>query len=67
MTPREKAVELIEKFDTTPNKCVLYLSSDEIFESCKQGAINCVNEIIQECQPLRIEYWTMVKQEIENG
>ena len=65
MTPKEKALELIEKFRI----------SKAINESyAKQCALIAVDEILDEIQPFelaweygaKIQFWNNVKQEIEN-
>jgi hypothetical protein len=57
MTDEEKkAIELIEKFDTMPDKVVLFLTKDEIFESIKKASLNCVDEIISACEYNMVEF-----------
>jgi hypothetical protein len=60
MTPKEKAKELIDKYDFiyVPN----YLSMFEV----KQCALVAVDEILNVLfQHHKIDYWKQVKQEIE--
>jgi hypothetical protein len=69
MTPQEKAEELVFKFDTMPNKVVLFLDKDELFESARKAAIVAVDEIIKFGNDMDIRepmmYWNSVKQEIQ--
>lgn len=80
MTPKEKAIELVTKMDVTPNKVVLYLNVDEIFECNKKASLITVDEIIKEYEEEiiyaaydvdfelwkdRQSYWEEVKNEIE--
>lgn len=57
MTPKEKAKELVEKYDST----LTYLESKS---KAKQCALIAVDEIIKEVV-LSTMYWQEVKQEIE--
>jgi len=61
MTPKEKAMELVNKF--------LELTSEEftgINISSKQCALICVDEILNNRGiPFYFQFWTEVKQEIE--
>jgi hypothetical protein len=71
MTPQEKAEELIFKFDTMPNKVVLFLDKDELFESARKAALIAVDEILEdrkEIDGMRVindPYWLEVKNEIQ--
>ena len=56
-TPKEKAKELVEKYDST----LIYLESKS---KAKQCALIAVDEIIKEVV-LSTMYWQEVKQEIE--
>jgi hypothetical protein len=69
MTPKEKAEELVDKFN--------YESKHYLMLDAKQCALIAVDEIIKECckssekkdakyQDERINYWQQVKHEIEN-
>jgi hypothetical protein len=66
MTPKEKANELVEKYDST----LTYLESKA---KAKQCALIAVNEVLdddvydmsEELFENRISYWEKVKQEIE--
>jgi hypothetical protein len=62
MTPKEKAIELYEKFIFPCWEC------DE-FDKAKQSALIAVDELIYETQfevpNVRQKYWLSVKQEIE--
>jgi hypothetical protein len=63
MTPKEKAKELVEKYDST----LTYLESKA---KAKQCALIAVDEAIEESYLVdktycRQEYWEEVKQEIE--
>ena len=68
MTPKEKAIELVEKYE---NKCLLTIDGG------KHAATIAVDEIINECynwngsdnvqwEIKRFNYWNEVKQEIKN-
>jgi len=58
MTPKEKAQELVNKFD--------HISLDIDYSGVKDAVIICVNEIISICTQYKfIEYWNKVKKEIE--
>ena len=65
MTPKEKAIQLVEQFASV-------LMHDEVYEDSIMCALVAVNEILE---PLNyhqwqnrysIDYYTEVKQEIEN-
>ncbi len=69
MTPKEKAQELVDKFN--------YESKHYLMLDAKQCALIAVDEIIKECckssekkdakyQDERINYWQQVKHEINN-
>ena len=76
MTPKEKAKELVDKFEPyviryTQDDVVGYLSEETpILEYQKQSALIAVDELIYETQfevpNIRQRYWQQVKQEI-NG
>ena len=79
MTPKEKAEELVDKFyQTTPNE---YFVNEPIgikgryksWEQAKQCALIAIEEIKEaifwhpfESPNFELEYWSQVKQEIEN-
>lgn len=71
MTPKEKAKELIEMFiffasnEGTTEDGFIYSDEMQMFNA-KQCALIAVDEILEECLQLKIEYWEQVKQEIEN-
>ena len=60
MTPKEKAIELVQKFNYDNKHFLMY--------DAKQCALICVDEILKEI-PKRFDieerYWEGVKQEIE--
>ena len=65
MTPKEKAEELVAKYDET----LTYLESKS---KAKQCALIAVQELIDQCHSYReidlgmsLEYWEEFKQEIE--
>jgi hypothetical protein len=62
MTPKEKAIELIEKFYGLPtgntNRCVDWLTATE-------SALITVDEIMKALNGYDFYYWQQVKQEIE--
>jgi hypothetical protein len=65
MTPKEKAIELVERYDDA----LTYLESKA---KAKQCALIAVDELIDQCWSYReidlglaLEYWQEVKQEIE--
>jgi crotonobetainyl-CoA:carnitine CoA-transferase CaiB-like acyl-CoA transferase len=76
MTLKEKAIELVEKFEPyviryTQDDVVGYLVDETpILEYQKQCALIAVDELIYETQfevpNIRQKYWIEVKQEIEN-
>jgi hypothetical protein len=61
MTPKEKAIELIDKFG--------YFTVQETWQNKNYYAVECaliaVDEILEECRLERDWYWEEVKQEIE--
>lgn len=77
MTPKEKAVELVDKFlnqpinfpyiDTEDGQCIG--SGYITYYSAKQCALIAVDELISVCSQvepwLGLNYWNEVKQEIE--
>lgn len=58
MTPKEKAEELVEKYDET----LTYLESKS---KAKQCALIAVDEILSLLWCADLEYWNKVKKEIE--
>lgn len=56
MTPKEKAVELIDKFT--------YWNTSEAEREGIKSALSVVNEILEECRLERYWYWQEVKREI---
>lgn len=70
MTPKEKALELVDKFlsckDYSNSYCVIPIQDD-----AKQCALIAVDEILKALESdwsfmeIRQEYWQEVKQEIE--
>ena len=69
MTPKEKAGELVEKYDET----LTYLESKSKAKQCALIAVDEIDDIYQKLTPkddpyyflLELEYWQEVKQEIE--
>lgn len=63
MTPKEKAIELFEKYDKN-------IVSTNYKHMCKEAVIQCaliaVDECLNTCVENMIYYWREVKQEIEN-
>jgi hypothetical protein len=65
MTPKEKALELVEQFSSV-------LMYDEVYEDSIKCALIAVDEILQALHEhhwqnrLIIDYWEEVKHEIEN-
>jgi hypothetical protein len=62
MTPKEKAIELVDSYFTI-------IDGQVEFKLIKQCALIAVDEIIKTMHPEfgdPIEYWQEVKQEIEN-
>lgn len=62
MTPKEKAKDLVSKFEN--------VSIDVDFEDAKDSALICVDEIISACECNNVEswnadWWNKVKQEIK--
>ena len=80
MTPKEKAIELVGKFNNHTVKELIYLKNGKVIEGkteAKQCALISVDEILNgyEFDSLdikhkrimdNINYWDEVKQEIEN-
>ena len=78
MTPKEKAIELIDKFNNHTVKELVYLKIGKVIEGkteAKQCALIAVDEILnanpnypefKENEGTPIRYWEVVKQEIEN-
>jgi len=71
MTPKEKAIELYNKFLNPSGDTYLYGILEH--ESAKECALIAVDEILEainwhefETPNKEIEYWEKVKQEIEN-
>ena len=58
MTPREKAIELVEKFSSV-------LMQDEVYEDSIKCALIAVDECLHTCVESMIYYWQEVKHEIE--
>jgi hypothetical protein len=73
MTPKEKAIELVDKFyQTTPNECFVnepigIAERYKAWEQSKQCALIAVDEIISVTwhSPFHCDYWQEVKEEIE--
>ena len=76
MTPKEKAKELIDKFNDYTVKAIKYYADGKMQE-CKEDAKECAllatNEVIDTLYEYHYdsasgayEYWTEVKQELEN-
>ena len=78
MTPKEKAKELIDKFNNHTVKELVYLKNGKVIEGkteAKECALIAVDEILnsnpnypefKENEGTPIRYWEVVKQEIEN-
>ena len=81
MTPKEKAIELVDKFyQTTPNECFVnepigIAGRYKAWNQSKQCALIAVDEILdlkhivtlrRNMHEMELEYWDEVKQEIEN-
>ncbi len=73
MTPRKKATELFNKYESTiilNSWCDENTTEDEINSLIKRCALIAVDELIYETQfevpNIRQRYWIEVKQEIEN-
>jgi len=63
MTPKEKAIELFNKYYYLfPEKFII----DFGYKESKQCALIAVDEILSWCGTADIRYWQEVKQEIEN-
>jgi hypothetical protein len=71
MTPKEKANELVDKFEPyviryTQDDVVGYLSEETpILEYQKQCALIAVDELIEHSYQVMKPFWVEVKQEIE--
>jgi len=62
MTPKEKAIELIDKFKLKQN----FFTNSFIKTTAKQCALIAVDEILKINPYKARNYWQEVKQEIEN-
>jgi len=73
MTPKEKAVELVDKFyQTTPNEAWIneplgIAEEYKAWNQSKQCALIAVDELIENLylEGVKPDYWQEVKQEIE--
>jgi hypothetical protein len=81
MTPKEKAIDLVDKFNQYTVKASTHYPNGKMVE-CKDDAKQCaliaVDEIIEQCEfdvihdvlnqryMGKLNYWDEVKQEIEN-
>lgn len=79
MTPKEKAIELIEQFEQFSDykECDVFTQRERMFMNAKQCALICVEEILNESPskrywdtyddetPSAITFWQEVKEEIE--
>jgi len=68
MSPKEKAIELVNKFLRT-YKVSLFPPFTMAYAEAKQCALIAVDEIIQVIKPImltgeKLEYWKKVKEEI---
>jgi hypothetical protein len=64
MSPREKAIELVDKFKDEFN----WVEKDynvDLYREAKQCALIAVDEIIDECRIGMDWFWQEVKEEIE--
>jgi hypothetical protein len=59
MTPKEKANELVQQY-------VINMPLPFHIEDAKICALIAVDEILEECLQLKVEFWEKVKEEIEN-
>ena len=72
MTPKEKAIELIDKFNNHTVKELIYLKNGKVIEGkteAKHCALIAVDEILSVIWINLnddVDYWAKVKQEIEN-
>jgi hypothetical protein len=72
MTPKEKAIELIDKFNNHTVKELVYFKNGKVIEGkteAKQCALIAVDEILSVIWINLnddVDYWAKVKQEIEN-
>lgn len=57
MTPRDKANELMRKMMAVEDPMGSY---PMCFETAKQCATICVNQVLNVCEPVELEYWTNV-------
>jgi len=70
MTPKEKAIELVGKFNNHTVKELIYLKNGRVIEGkteAKQCALIAVDEILDGVIDTlqNFNYWKQVKQEIE--
>jgi len=60
MTPKNKAIELIDKMYN-----VMDIQDGDLWKSTKQCALIAVDEILEHCYQVMKPFWLEVKQEIE--
>ena len=68
MTPKEKAKELIDRFNEYTVVSSIHYPSGKIMEdltNAKQCALIAVNELIKSVSDVNSWYWEEVKEEIE--
>ena len=63
MTPKEKAIELFDKYAMYLRANLMY--NEEANEDAKQCALIAVNEILDVCKTYLSSYYLEVKKEIE--
>lgn len=74
MTPKQKALELFEKFKPIAHANLFSFREESHIRNCKLGALIVVDEILnidyfdmtENYFNDHIEYWQKVKEEIEN-
>ena len=64
MTPKEKAMELFDRFYGIEPVQPIYIGMDK--GQAKQCALICVDEILEFHDRIDVNYWKEVKKEINN-
>ena len=65
MTPKEKALELVDKFWDKLYAIPSFNNPTELAEQSKQCGLICVDEILEFHDRIDVKYWKKVKKEIE--
>lgn len=71
MTPKEKAESLLElmsnqTYEYQPYAGATWLEAEVGYEAGKKCALIAVDEILEQCVQLKVDFWEQVREEIEN-